>query len=420
MITRVQALRFRSLRYVDQRLGRFHAIVGPNGSGKSNFLDVIAFLGDLIRAGPAAAVLGEAGSRVPTRASDLRQLTWMGAGESFELAIELDIPEYLRAGAKFGFARYEVSLRTTPNQEQIMLDHETLWLLPLEASPQSERLPQLFPFPSEAPRSLQATSTRGWRKIVTKTRTGNDYFRSEKSEWNNQFTLGPNRSALSNLPADESRFPIAIWVRDTLLSGIQRLQLDADAMRLASPPGLSSGYLPDGSNLPWVIEKFKNSVGERRYNLWVEHVASAIDGLESIDSLIREDDRHRYLVARFKNGLTAPSWVLSDGTLRLIALSVLAYLPARDDILLIEEPENGIHPRAVETVMAALAQVHGSQVLIASHSPVVLSSLSPTEVLCFAKDSEGATDVIRGDNHPRLREWRDRPDLGTLLVAGVL
>jgi len=49
-------------------------------------------------------------------------------------------------------------------------------------------------------------------------------------------------------------------------------------------------------------------------------------------------------VVEFENGLSAPSWVVSDGTLRLLALTLLAYAPDVHGIYLIEEPENGIHP----------------------------------------------------------------------------
>ena len=43
-VTRIEALGFRSLRYVSQRLGPFRVLVGPNASGKSAFLDVPCFL----------------------------------------------------------------------------------------------------------------------------------------------------------------------------------------------------------------------------------------------------------------------------------------------------------------------------------------------------------------------------------------
>jgi predicted ATPase len=104
----------------------------------------------------------------------------------------------------------------------------------------------------------------------------------------------------------------------------------------------------------------------------------------------------------------------------LLALTLLAYLPDLEGVFLIEEPENGIHPRAVETVFQSLSSVYRAQVLVATHSPVVLSIAKPESVLCFAKTQEGATDIVAGSEHPKLREWKGETDLGTLFASGVL
>jgi predicted ATPase len=122
----------------------------------------------------------------------------------------------------------------------------------------------------------------------------------------------------------------------------------------------------------------------------------------------------------FTTGLATPSWLVSDGTLRLLALTLLAYIPDLSGIYLIEEPENGIHPRAVETVYQSLSSVYGAQVLLATHSPVILSMAKPKEVLCFARSSDGATNIVSGDEHPALREWQGTLDLGTLFASGIL
>ena len=92
----------------------------------------------------------------------------------------------------------------------------------------------------------------------------------------------------------------------------------------------------------------------------------------------------------------------SDGTLRLLALTLPAYVPELDGIFLVEEPENGIHPRAVETMFQSLSSVLGAQVLIATHSPIVLNLVDPKDVLCFAKDGDGATSVVSGERHPEI------------------
>ena len=88
MITRIQALDFRCLRSIDQDLGRFHVLVGPNASGKTTFLDIVAFLGDLVSQGLEEA-LGE-------RTHNFQDLVFGRSGGRFELAIEMAIPEALR------------------------------------------------------------------------------------------------------------------------------------------------------------------------------------------------------------------------------------------------------------------------------------------------------------------------------------
>lgn len=143
-------------------------------------------------------------------------------------------------------------------------------------------------------------------------------------------------------------------------------------------------------------------------------------GNENIRTIERPEDRHRYLKVQYKNGLEIPSWSVSDGTLRLFALTLPAYLPDLKGIYLIEEPENGIHPRAVETMFQSLSSVYGAQVLLATHSPVILSLAEPSQVLCFAKTPEGATDICLGSEHPALREWRGEENLGVLFAGGVL
>lgn len=424
MITRVEALGFRSLRHVAQGLDRFHTLVGPNGSGKSTFLDVIGFLGDLLRVGPLKAIMGD-GTTVPQRAADPAHLCWMRKDRRFELAVELAIPADRVAklpNGKYAQARYEVAIDTGGAEREVSLAVETLWLKPGRPAP-AERQRYLFPEQPDAPPTIVQEPSKhapeGWRKVVSKTASGNDYFQAETSGWNNPFRLGPARSALANLPEDEVRFPVATWVKRFLMDGVTRVALNAEAMRRPSPPGSPRRFLPDGSNLPWVIYALATA-DPPRFERWIEHVRTALTDVKTITTVERPEDRNRYLVIEYDTGLRAPSWVVSDGTLRMLALTLLAFLPDADGVYLIEEPENGVHPRAVETVYQSLASVYQAQVLCASHSPIVLSMAKPADVLCFARDEQGASDIVRGSEHPRLRDWQGTLDLGTLFAAGVL
>lgn len=94
--------------------------------------------------------------------------------------------------------------------------------------------------------------------------------------------------------------------------------------------------------------------------------------------------------------------------------------PGTEDVYLIEEPENDIHPRAIEAVFQSLSSVYDAQVLCATHSPVFLNVAQPSQILCFARTEQGETDIVRGDEHPRLKKWRNETTLGNLLASGVL
>src|SRR5437867_8667494 len=104
MITRIEALGYRCLRYVSQPLDSFHVLVGPNASGKTTFLDVVSFLGRLVSDGLDAAV-GE-------RTESFQDLVWQRDGKVFELAIEAGIPKDRREKLTKGFdaIRYEVRI----------------------------------------------------------------------------------------------------------------------------------------------------------------------------------------------------------------------------------------------------------------------------------------------------------------------
>jgi hypothetical protein len=321
LIRLVESLRYRCLRDIRQELDSFQVLVGPNASGKSTFLDVIRLPGDLLRRGVVSAIRD--------RSSNPRNLFWMGEGQRFEVALELQIPEERRRRLPhegYKFARYEVAVGLDSRGELSLLG-ETLWLKPAEQNHSLGRTRDLFPNP-RAPRDTIMLAEgkhapKGWKKVITKKpETGNDYFISETTGWNNPFRLGPQRLALANLPEDEERFPVATWVKRFLIEGVHNLVLNSEAMRQPSPPGSPIEFQPDGSNLPWVIQALRDHQPDS-FERWVAHVRTALPDIKTIETVQREEDKHRYIRIVYTTGLKAPSWTVSDGTLRLLALTRL-------------------------------------------------------------------------------------------------
>ena len=90
-----------------------------------------------------------------------------------------------------------------------------------------------------------------------------------------------------------------------------------------------------------------------------------------------------------RDGSAFSSRVISDGTIRLLALLAVIDDPDREGILCFEEPENGVHegriPELIDILRSATEIQVGSddyfQVLINTHSPAVMKSLDAEDVL---------------------------------------
>lgn len=422
MIRRIQALNFRCLRFVDIRLDRFHVLIGPNASGKSTLFDAIAFLGDLVRDGLEGAVR--------QRTGDFRDLVWdRPDGEcGFELAIEVDVPEKmlerLPADQKFRVFRYEIAIRD--DGEGPRISSERALLMPTSTSPEPPCQRSLFPNPPSPPATILLGRGRaGMRSVVSKSEKGTDSYYVETAPkagkgWVTTIAFGPRRSTLGNLPESPEKFPVATYLKRQLEAGVRRVFLDSEAMRRPSPPELGdNGFAVDGSNLPWEVKRLRERY-LTEYGEWLGHVQTVLTDLADMAVVVRREDRHAYLTLRYDTEVEVPSWTASDGTMRLLALTLLAYLPDNRDIYLLEEPENGVHPLALEGVLDSLWSAYDAQVLTTTHSPALLGLVEPSVVLCFDKDAEGATDIVRGNEHPILKSWQGSLDKNVLFAKGII
>jgi predicted ATPase len=112
---------------------------------------------------------------------------------------------------------------------------------------------------------------------------------------------------------------------------------------------------------------------------------------------------------------------LSDGTLRFIALATLFLQPVelRPSVILVDEPELGLHPYAIELLASLIRQASKeTQVIAATQSPLLLDHFDPEDIL-VANRVDGATTIERLDPKP-LAEWLRDYSLGQLWEKGEL
>jgi predicted ATPase len=412
MIRELQTSNFRMLPGNRVTLDAFHVLVGQNATGKSTFLGALQFVADVLSLGAKGAVERAVGSR-----GSFHDLCF-DPTKPIQFAVEVEFP---RAGVETKRLRYEIEIGISREGEGLRVLRECLFVLPATQT--------AVPFQTSLFGEMDVPAVtekvpRTWRKVVEKKLEGKDYFRDEKTEWNNVFKFGTDRAALGSIPEDPERFPLSIAVRDLLRDGVRTIALDAAKLRASSAPGGSAKIALDGSNLPYVVRDLQQR-DPVLFSQWVEHVATGVSGLVGVQVDERPEDRHLVLKATFsgRHETPVPSWLLSDGTLRLMAITLLTFAATPDSqaVYLIEEPENGLHPLAMQTVFDALSSPTGNvQLLCATHSPIFLAQVRLDQALVFKRHPQGWAVVRRGDEVPELASWGARKNLADLFVTGVL
>jgi len=108
---------------------------------------------------------------------------------------------------------------------------------------------------------------------------------------------------------------------------------------------------------------------------------------------------------------------MSEGLLYWLAFAILPYIDPRA-ILLVEEPENGLHPSRIADVVKVLREVsRRTQIIIATHSPLVINELQPNEVTIVTRDSNTGTRAQRMDRTKHFQERQQVYALGELWLS---
>ena len=344
---------FKSIASVDVKLRPIDVLIGPNGSGKSNFIEVFSFL-RAIRAGHLGDYVVWAGGA--------GALLHFGSAVTSEMRIAISFQEEKN--------RYEITLAATDAD-------------------------QLYP-------------------VVE--RVG---FWDKKGGYPRPYWNGLPRRGIEAGISDPNAERISYFVREHL--DRWRLYHFHDAgtsspLKQTADVHDNRFLRADGSNLP----SFLYYLRQRHYEAYssirrtVQLVAPFFDDFALEPQRLNEDKirlawRHKGSDAYFD----AAS--LSDGTLRFIALATLLLQPVshRPSVILIDEPELGLHPYAL-TLLASLVKraATRTQVILATQSPSLLDHFSPEDVL-VADRVGGATQFTRL-KPDELAIWLEDYSLGQL------
>jgi len=380
MITRVRARNFRSLRDVDISLSPLNVLAGPNMGGKSNVLDLFRFVYECWspQFGPGNAL---------TRRQGIDEVLWKGSHDRL-LSISIN---FLMPGSDKEFA-YELAIAGGAGG-YFTIQEETLRMASTEC------------------------------KLIVRDSDGRWLQNAEGSK----LVLVPaERSAMELAPPNWDGYPLKALAQNWRFH-----QFVPAVMKQANQMTAGSVLDFNGSNLSawlmWLQTKSPQSFAR------IAEVAR--DVFPEIRELLTWPTQQGMVyLASNEQGLLRPTplFQMSDGELAFIAYLSLVLAPDEmgGTVFFIEEPENHLHPKLFETLVALLRQVQQevaergvpkSQVIVTTHSPLVLDQMKLDEILWVEK-RHAETKVIRPSDKPHLRQLVQDEELGLgdLMFAGAL
>jgi predicted ATPase len=118
-----------------------------------------------------------------------------------------------------------------------------------------------------------------------------------------------------------------------------------------------------------------------------------------------------------------PGWLLSTGTLRILALLALLRHPSPPPLLVVEEIENGLDPRTIHLLIEEIRDAVESgrtQVIVTTHSPYLLDLLTLSHIIIVEREDSGSPIFTRPDDNDALKEWTEKFTPGQLYTMSRL
>ena len=368
------------------------AVIGKNGTGKSTLFDAFGFLADCLRVGVEEAfdVRGRGGfDRVKSQGA--------------EGPIEFEI--YYKEESNARPITYELSIDRDASGRPYVLKER----LRQRRKGQKFGWPFSFLILNEGKGVAWRGDTEGEQieegqldlpvlmETIKRTEDKEEGRETEVVELDDKRKLG-----IATLGSLKQHPRVSAFRR--FIEGWYLSYFSPDAARSLPLAGPQKHMNVHGDNLGNVVQ-FMEREYPKKFRVILERIAAKIPGISRIDTERTPDGR---LLLRFNDrGFQDPFYAqqMSDGTLKIFAYLLLLEDPAPPPFLCVEEPENGLYHKLLETLARELrehatGQKSGSQVFVTTHQPYFVDALSPEEVWILDKGPDGFSAIRRASDDP--------------------
>ncbi len=380
----------------EQPLTPMTAVIGKNGVGKSSLFDAFGFLADCLKNGVEEACdsRGRGG---------FEKIISQGRNGPIEFMI------YYKEGGNSRPITYEISIALDKSRRPYVQKER----LRQRRKHQAHGWPFSFLMLNEGRGVAWKGETNG--KQVAEEKEVFDLFgliesvRDDNSEESRESEIVElediRKLGIATLGALKQHPRISAFRR--FIEGWYLSYFTPDAARSLPLAGPQKHLNIHGDNLGNVVQ-FMEREHPKRFRTILDEIAAKIPGIDMIDTERTNDGR---LLLRFNDrGFDEPFFAqqMSDGTLKLFAYLLLLMDPTPPPFLCVEEPENGLYHKLLESLARefrehATGRKGGSQVFVTTHQPYLVDALAPEEVWILEKRSDGFSTVRRASDDPIVR-----------------
>jgi predicted ATPase len=360
-LDRITVQGFKSIRDLKEfPLHKLNVLIGPNGAGKSNLIDFFRMLRAMSDGGLRAFVTASGGGDT---------FFFNGPKATQQIFVQL----------AFGQNAMRFSLAPTADNEIMVKSQGTFW---------------------------GGGKSPAWKEH------GGGGKESSLKEWkNHQSTYGPYLSVQGCIHEAVSGW-VVYHVHDTSSTA---------AMRREPSPHDYRELRPDASNLAAFLARLQQAHTSRyqRIRETVQIIAPFFD-----DFLLEPEKRGENDVIRLQwrqKGSSFPfqPWQFSDGTIRFICLATALLQPSPPSTIVVDEPELGLHPFALE-VLAGLVHetAQRAQLVISTQSAPLLDHFEPEHVIVVDRVDNASS--FRRLERDQLEQWLADYSMGELLRKNIV
>jgi ABC-type Mn2+/Zn2+ transport system ATPase subunit len=301
---------------------------------------------------------------------------------------------------------------------------------------------QLTPFhafigPNDSGKSTLLRAIRAAMNMASKGQSLSGHFNSLSFELSNgcAFNWNPiSRTPDISLTLKQSKHPFqhgtengtptykALGIPDKVLNdlrGAALFRFDPDDLRYQTrliPEFLPLTLSERGQGLPSVYDAIL-SRGDETFQAIASQVRKHFPTVKSL-RLKAVSESTKTFEIELLDGTKVGADQFSEGLLYYLAFAALPYLDPVS-LLLIEEPENGLHPARIAEVVRVLREISrtGVQVLVATHSPLVINEMEADEVSVLTRTQAEGTRVTRLKDTPNFEQRSKLYALGELWLS---